>query len=520
MNDKESIFEIDKTKQESKPNILFTLIEEPKLIFSNNGQHEDPKEGIRTFGPYSYGTTAHPNEIKIGFIGIGESIAKATEFCKKCILNINSKNNSLPHLFQKFEGFKELFKSDLIFNEYWNCQITKNELNFITETKTKIEGFNKAINLLESKVKKIAQQDSKPDLLLIIIPKEIEDFYKVVGKNLEDDVKLSPSEKKLKCKILSMRHEGQNDLFGLLLESDYIENSKISQNFRRAFKAKIMKYNLPTQIILSSILNNIGTTKLQDEATFAWNIFTALYYKSGGIPWNLKIEEGTCFVGVSFYKNMSETSFTIHTSLAQVFTDKGDFLILRGAKFNWSSDQGKTPHLDYENSKNLIKQVIDKYKETRGILPKRIVIHKTSKYWPDELKGFLEPLKDIEQYDLVALYSTGVRFLRSGNYPVLRGTYCSIAEQAHFIFTQGYVPYLETFPRNYIPEPLEIVHHIGDSTKKKICEEIIGLSKMNWNNSDFSNKLPITLSFAHKVGEILSYIPEKEDPHPSYKFYM
>jgi hypothetical protein len=43
---------------------------------------------------------------------------------------------------------------------------------------------------------------------------------------------------------------------------------------------------------------------------------------------------------------------------------------------------------------------------------------------------------------------------------------------------------------------------------------------MNWNNSDFSNKLPITLSFAHKVGEILSYIPEKEDPHPSYKFYM
>ena len=30
----------------------------------------------------------------------------------------------------------------------------------------------------------------------------------------------------------------------------------------------------------------------------------------------------------------------------------------------------------------------------------------------------------------------------------------------------------------------------------------------------------ITIKFARKVGEILSYIPENEEPHPSYRFYM
>ncbi len=29
---------------------------------------------------------------------------------------------------------------------------------------------------------------------------------------------------------------------------------------------------------------------MQDEASIAWNFYTALYYKAGGIPWSLKKE--------------------------------------------------------------------------------------------------------------------------------------------------------------------------------------------------------------------------------------
>ena len=49
------------------------------------------------------------------------------------------------------------------------------------------------------------------------------------------------------------------------------------------------------------------STPLQDEATRAWNIHTALYYKAGGIPWRLLRDPAaltTCFVGISFYRTL------------------------------------------------------------------------------------------------------------------------------------------------------------------------------------------------------------------------
>ena len=53
-----------------------------------------------------------------------------------------------------------------------------------------------------------------------------------------------------------------------------------------------------------------------------------------------------------------------------------------------------------------------------------------------------------------------------------------------------------------------------------LFKEIMVLTKMNYNNADIADGEPITLKFVRKVGEILSYIPENEDPPPSYRFYM
>jgi hypothetical protein len=64
---------------------------------------------------------------------------------------------------------------------------------------------------------------------------------------------------------------------------------------------------------------------LQDEATRAWNIHTALYYKAGGIPWRLlrdAAELTTCFVGISFYRMLDRSRLL--TSVAQVFNERGE----------------------------------------------------------------------------------------------------------------------------------------------------------------------------------------------------
>ena len=43
---------------------------------------------------------------------------------------------------------------------------------------------------------------------------------------------------------------------------------------------------------------------------------------------------------------------------------------------------------------------------------------------------------------------------------------------------------------------------------------------MNWNNTQFDNKYPITIICARKVGEIMKYLGDNELPKESYAFYM
>ena len=53
-----------------------------------------------------------------------------------------------------------------------------------------------------------------------------------------------------------------------------------------------------------------------------------------------------------------------------------------------------------------------------------------------------------------------------------------------------------------------------------IAEEILALTKMNWNNTQFDGKYPITLHCARQVGSILKYLDESERPPTSYSYYM
>ena len=70
---------------------------------------------------------------------------------------------------------------------------------------------------------------------------------------------------------------------------------------------------------------------LQDEATRAWNLHIALYYKAGGTPWRMPRRDSdlsTCYVGVSFYRTTDGEE--LHTAVAQVFNERGNGVVVRG----------------------------------------------------------------------------------------------------------------------------------------------------------------------------------------------
>ena len=72
----------------------------------------------------------------------------------------------------------------------------------------------------------------------------------------------------------------------------------------------------------------------------------------------------------------------------------------------------------------------------------------------------------------------------------------------------------------YIPQPLDlrIVH--SEESPTFLAREILGLTKMNWNNTQLDGKYPVTLGCARKVGEIMKYLDEGEKPQIRYGYYM
>ena len=273
---------------------------------------------------------------------------------------------------------------------------------------------------------------------------------------------------------------------------------------------------------------------MQEKATRAWNFCTALYYKADGIPWcPVTVEKDTCFIGIDFYvaREVNEM-LTIRTSVAQAFDYLGQGLVLRGDPFEWNEEQqGKSPHMTKEGASRLISRTLQAYVTVRGMPPKRVVVHKPSRYWDsqhgqyDERNGFIEGIRSVFptcDYDLVTLSRSGVRLFREGQYPPARGTYFCIEGEQHFLYTMGYIPYLETYPGSHVPEPWQILERHGSSSHKDLFREVLELTKMNVNNCSFADGTPITLSFSGKIGEIMKHVGDGEEDtiQTSYKFYM
>jgi hypothetical protein len=72
----------------------------------------------------------------------------------------------------------------------------------------------------------------------------------------------------------------------------------------------------------------------------------------------------------------------------------------------------------------------------------------------------------------------------------------------------------------YVPRPLGITFADTTSSSRALAEELLALTKLNWNNTQFDNINPIIVTAARKVGRILRYVPATETPQSRYSYYM
>ncbi|KAA6435295.1 hypothetical protein FEM33_21880 [Dyadobacter flavalbus] len=458
-------------------------IEEPSLQFGL-GHHICPKSGIYSLNPFDI-EQVRPEKITIGVVGKSDSVDAVLEWIDSCKTHIDGKESKTPHpnLFMNFCGFNKNigFKCEVNYDSTYLRKLNNSDLERIVKKADSLETIITEITELYLAEIKFLSKNKKPDVILCALPESI-------MKHITAAKEVAPDQ--------------ENDVAAVEKDVDEEDISKKEQNFRRNLKAKAMQYNVPIQIIRDRVAK--PTREMQDPATIAWNFFTALYYKASGTPWALirkDSAETTCYAGISFFRSRDRDS--TQTSIAQIFNELGKGVILRGEEIVLQKND-RTPHLSEEQAYNLLKQSLTEYYEAVKIFPKRLVIHKTSNFSEDEIFGFTQSAKDlhINQLDLITLQVSDLRLYRSGNYPPMRGTHLTMSDKHHLLYTRGSVPYYETYPGKYIPRAIEVKLAQHDESPNIICDEILSLTKMNWNNTQFDRQMPITIECARNVGEI------------------
>ena len=71
-----------------------------------------------------------------------------------------------------------------------------------------------------------------------------------------------------------------------------------------------------------------------------------------------------------------------------------------------------------------------------------------------------------------------------------------------------------------IPHPIRITRHAGAGGFHESAREILGLSKMNWNNDGLYDRLPITISYASILARIVKRMGSLSNTPYDFHYFM
>lgn len=469
------------------------FIQEPRLLFAH-GEHICPRHGIRAFGVFdSKETGARRSTIHVGAVGDSASLEALQAWLALCRQTIDASPNARqPRLFPSFCGIQPGFgfHSELVSHADLQRTLRNADIAQVVDIANARDRVMKAVALYYDEIRFLAEH-RQVDVIVCVIPDRLHEAIALDPRGEEEDTL-----------------EASIDVAG-------------EMNFRRSLKAQAMHLARPLQLIREASLNPRATGQ-QDAATKAWNFCTALYYKSGPtVPWKLASAAArptSCAVGIAFYRSRDYQS--LNTSLAQVFDELGHGLILRGTAVDIAED--RNPHLSETQAAELLKRALEEYRIAMSTMPARVVLHKSSNYTAAEIAGFDAAAQElrIHTVDFITILDSKLRLFRQGNYPPYRGTFVSLDTERYILYTRGSVWFYETYPGMYIPEPIELRIVRSEAAPLFLASEVLGLTKMNWNNTQFDGKYPVTLGCARKVGEVLKYLSDEERPQSRYGYYM
>ncbi|MGP0057997.1 MAG: argonaute/piwi family protein [Beijerinckiaceae bacterium] len=273
-------------------------------------------------------------------------------------------------------------------------------------------------------------------------------------------------------------------------------------------------------------------TQFLDEDTFAdsyqcrvwWWLSLALYVKAMRTPWVLSsLAEDTAFVGLGFSIDpVAEKGRHVVLGCSHIYSGKGEGLQYRLTKVENPVFFGKNPFMSKDDARRTGETIRQLFFDARLKLPERVVLHKRTHFTKDEREGLADGLSGVKHIDMLEIQiDNALRYVASvpkgdgtfddDNYPVRRGTAMKLDDFTALLWVHGATTalnsrYLYFQGKRRIPAPLTVRRHAGRTDLKCLAEEILGLSKMNWNTLDLYTKLPATVNSSNEIARIGSLL--------------
>jgi len=491
-------------------------IDEPKLQFRFNQRMEHPKDGLFLFGPYD---TKNAGNIRAGVIGTKDGIQKLENWVKKIQSYIEPASSKPNHT--AFPGFEAAFGVKWDSKPWAKIQIDETKLRSAITLANRHEAIYSTVQLfVKPIIEHLSEEAERPDVWFVIIP----EMVYLWGRSqsvvpLQDRTESSNKMKKSEAK----EWINEPSLFEHLNEQAKIFQYK--RDFRALLKAELLNKGQVTQIVRETTLEPSSSRSLQDDATVAWNLCSTTFFKAVGQPWKLaNVRSGVCYVGLVFKKNNTELQGKNACCAAQMFLNSGEGFVFKGALGPWYSETDHQFHLNKQESFNLIEKVVDAYKKSHnGESPKELFIHGKTRFDDEEWEGFksaVDSNTNIVGVRIVPASGGALKLYTQNSYPVVRGTAYIVHEHKGYLWTNGFIPRLQTYPGPETPNPLNIEICKGESEIKTVMQDIMGLTKINFNTCKFADGLPVTLKFADAVGDILTAGPLADIPPLPFKHYI
>jgi hypothetical protein len=378
------------------------------------------------------------------------------------------------------------------------------------------------VSLFEQQIRRVVTaDDADVKVWFVVIPEEI---YRL-GRPLSSVpiAERVPVPTRMNAKF-ARRLDREPSLFFEDMEVAEVYQHEL--DFHNQLKARLLDIRAVVQIVRETSLetertpSTSGVRRLQDPATVAWNLSTTTFYKAGGRPWKLgRLRDRVCYVGLTF-KRLPGGDPRSACCGAQLFLDSGDGLVFKGAIGRWYSESTGEFHLSKEGAEEIMRSVLTEYELAFGGLPKELFVHGKTRFNREEISGFDAAAPQSRIVGVRIQRTQELKIYRSGKLPVVRGTFLQVAPTTAYMWTTGYVPAQNTYAGREVPNPLRVDVDDRDVDLHQVLDDIMGLTKLNFNSCIYADGLPVTLRFADAIGEILTASIRVNAPPLPFRHYI